>query len=353
MSTPSTATGTRLPNRKILHKHSDTGMWVRHPAKSFYYGACPKRFPFHNTPFGRLPPEIRQRVFELVLVYPEESLKDGLSLALRKEPIPLCDGSDGRKQPVDGPKQHSFSRLSLLATCRQIYIESYGIFYANHTIYLANAQDIYGFLKTLGPSRRQHISKLHLAALTMKVERYTKAEVNHLMTSPILTDVSRQYLEDSLETILDPDAMHARQLLRQCPKLRSITLDVQVGEVSEYIKWLVTESLKEQNLISFETESHWKVTVGTRQWGKRPWGDKTYLGFLERQCKEETRMDFNGALLGDGSTHRFQVELSSPPDILFDEGLWRSHPLVVLLLISCRSAYEKTWRGTLGGRPLV
>ncbi|KAK5121497.1 hypothetical protein LTR85_005330 [Meristemomyces frigidus] len=85
-------------------------------------------------PFLELPPELRTRIYELVLVSPDERL------IMKDEPSP-----------------------ALLRTCRQIRTDASSLYYAQNTFLITNAESLcIAWLTSLPPKMRAHIRTLRM-----------------------------------------------------------------------------------------------------------------------------------------------------------------------------------------------
>ena len=268
-------------------------------------------------PRHKSPKIVHKHSDKIVLRVPQECMQEGLSVRMVKAQEDPLHYTIDKEIPANPQEKRPPSCLSIQATCRQIYLESCGIFYAHHTIYLANAQDMYHFLTSIGPNLRQHITSLHLAALTLRVRQYSKKEIDCMESARPMSEELRRYFEERSLTISDPDAVHARRLLRDCHGLRSIFIDVISGEEHAYIRWLVLSSELQQNAIHFETELHWNLSIErARRLGEQSW----FLNFFDRQSSPNTCITFNHhELLRGKSVQRFRVDVFSPPHDLFDE----------------------------------
>ena len=104
--------------------------------------------------FSRLPPEVRNRICELVLGAPY----DDPSSCLTDIGFPNQASSfdwHGTVQRV-GP-----ALLSLLLVSKQIYTETFHIFYATNNLAFSSTDVLYRFLRRIGYARRQHITMVY------------------------------------------------------------------------------------------------------------------------------------------------------------------------------------------------
>jgi hypothetical protein len=126
--------------------------------------------PRGTFPFLRLPPELRDKIYKIVLCYPGS----GLSLkAPSKDREPEFEADNkffgarfsigawlnarGRASTYSEPAQQT---LSLLLVNKQIFQESFLHFYENNIFYCSNMESLGRFLRNLPLYRRQHLTQL-------------------------------------------------------------------------------------------------------------------------------------------------------------------------------------------------
>ena len=119
------------------------------------------------------------------------------------------------------------SGLSILRTCRQIYIEAHPIFDASGIPYFANAGELSGFLKGVGLTGRLQLEAFRIGSLVSQ-ESFER-KYAHPYNFPIFYldsngGISHRYKK------MDPDVTSAFGLLIECKKLRTIYMDMKQGE---------------------------------------------------------------------------------------------------------------------------
>lgn len=123
-----------------------------------------------------LPPELRDRIFDLILVFPSPALKVrynryeytlGLEAhgrafgPMQTEHCALLRCSSrpcGGYNTVDDPK----AIMNLAITCKQLAAETIPIFYGRNRFSLVDADSIVKFTKIVSPRRMRHLKKLHI-----------------------------------------------------------------------------------------------------------------------------------------------------------------------------------------------
>lgn len=345
----------------IFHAHKDTAEWIRHRLDDYREECCPlpvisqapvipeetgrcrpRRFcshglpdspgscrasrdPFQDTSFGKIPPEIRLQIFEYTLAVSPALLKDDLSVPMIRDYSISAQG-----EQIQNLEQESRppSCLALLSTCRQIYKESYGIFYSSNTLFLGNAHDLLAFLTSIGPVRRKHIVSLHLACLTTEVPAWTNELIDYAIGNPeeigfpTYLEADRERLLSQTKSVAAPSAELARSLLADCVRLHKLYLNISLRDEAPHFKWLTELPKTKGNVIRFADAFHWKLTEVSRQkYWSGGWYDDFCCDQIINRDDPEVYVDLNPNRLSFGSVQRFEVDIMSPPEIIFaDEG---------------------------------
>lgn len=103
-------------------------------------------------PFQRLPPEIRNAIYHLHLVQPE----DPTCLSRWNDSLEARAQADARyraEHPEYVPPPYEYTALSLLGVSRQLHEEAVGIFYHHNTFFLRPVAALRDFLSSIGPRR--------------------------------------------------------------------------------------------------------------------------------------------------------------------------------------------------------
>ena len=199
--------------------------------------------PFPETCLGRLPGEVRNMIYERLLIYPP-------SQSMRYLRVPLdththSDISPARGAIVDTNSENPSAELPTLAigqqsrsakvsyvailqTCRQINREAYHIFYANNAFHFKSAPDLINFLIGIGPLRRAELTTLHLEGLVVDQPSWTKDELDSFSLD------ERERLEADRQQALHPDICALTKLLISCKHLSRLRLDMRACERLDY-----------------------------------------------------------------------------------------------------------------------
>jgi len=164
----------------------------------------------------QLPPEIRLRIYELVLTLPHNDPSTrpnhGLPYVFKKSG-PRCED------------------LSLLCVSRQTFLEAFHVFYRCNKLHFASADVLYKFLKNVGFARRQQITSIAFGWLW-----------------------------------IDYHAKEAFRLLKTCSNLKYIEIIV---NSKTYPKWTMSDeaALKEvrgMEMVKFRAHWPWKPSCRRR-----------------------------------------------------------------------------------------
>ena len=225
--------------------------------------------PFLETGLGKLPPEIREIIFISLIATPPSY--GGHDFAI---------DSAGPKNSASAQKKFVHIKASwyqVTQTCRQIYRESYPLFFASESYYLANPQELTQVLEygcVLTPSqrecalgdlgcghilshrfRRSIITTLCLEGFVTDVFLYTKEKIDEILSDPT-EDRTRQELEAQTFTAVDKVACYSLSAL---PNLEKVGLRMRVGQEMEYVNFIYGVSEMRRGLVEFVDQSHWLI----------------------------------------------------------------------------------------------
>ena len=275
------------PKRMKLHRHHKSKKWIRLPADQKCLECFPIPKPFLKTALGKLPPEIREKIFKDVLTVGAISpLKDGISVPMTKAQHDSSDRSlvtrlttplkDGISVPKTKTKQRSSAHgpetkasigpakpascLALLQTCRQIYLESSLLFYTLNTMYLSNSKDMLSFLRHLGPLRCDELKSLHLADL-LTSQLLSQQELNRLRSLGTCPETTLAGLAARGYNTLHSDAKEAVKLLNKRGNIQKIYLDMRPSQTILYVTLCMQISGLQNSKIVFASPTHWTVVV--------------------------------------------------------------------------------------------
>lgn len=282
---------------------------------------------YAQTRLGKLPLEIRLRIYEFAALIEEDALQpDGrLIITLAKPSIaPLSEG----QKNSDHPEPQSRSRLQLLCVCRQMHEEAFDTvctqFYSRNILYLADAAALHGFLSTLSPPRLQHINALYLGrGLVNDVPSLYSIPFDEFLDFGNISGdpsepFSRNMFPRTLSTaaLFGEKAQKSRRLLAKCAGLRTIFFDVNVSDIISFIQWLsalIPERLPD--CIEFRSELDWTLYSP----GKMKQAAESHavcVQIIER--KEEFERNF-GRTPRCEQTDVVQVSLEAAPAEIFGE----------------------------------
>ena len=210
---------------------------------------------FLKTGLGGLAPEIRQQIYNKLLAIP-----------------PAYVGRDYRARETRAPDRSPISLatfvdlkescLTVLQTCRQIYIEAFPTFYAGKSYYLANSRDFatcfrYGGYLKIVPYlfRLDTITSLCLKDLVINRLKWSPQQIDHLMSrlhtfNRVALETERTDELDSKLTLVD---------LEQMKSLRKICLCMRVGQEWEYLRFLFNIRGLRRGVIEFLDNFHWAI----------------------------------------------------------------------------------------------
>ena len=176
--------------------------------------------------------------------------------------------SAGPKNSASAPRNFIHIRASwhqVTQTCRQIYLESYRLFFASDSYYLANLEELKRFLRWsfiylrcfIRPIRLRTITTLCLEGLVKECPIYSKKRIDELLSDPNRRYArSRQELEARTFKWLD---VGAADRLEQLPNLRTVGLRMRVGEEMHYVNFMYGVSDMRRGLVEFVDQSHWLI----------------------------------------------------------------------------------------------
>ena len=212
--------------------------------------------PFLQTHFGRMPPELRERVFiELLATPPSHAGHDFTTI------------SPAHRKSTTAPQRFVHIKASwrqVTQTCRQIYVESRAIFFAAKSYYLAKPQELtklLGIHSMLWPPlfRLDSITALCLRDFVREVSLYTKEQIDEIMSNP--NDYrsranTRQQLAERSFKMLNASFRYS---IKHLKNLRTIGLCFLVSEETMYVDLLYCLTGIQKGLVEFVDASHWLI----------------------------------------------------------------------------------------------
>ena len=210
-------------------------------ASQLYSQDTQQQRPFSETTLGRLPGEIRDMIFEHLLVAPP-------SQATRYLRVPDAafvnpEETEARRSHV-APLQKSelgkVSYVAILQTCRQIYEEAYHVFYAKNAFHFTSVPVLIAFLKGIGPTRRAELTTLQLEGLVVDQAVWDKDVLDSYCLENNIGSVERKELEAERWQSIHPQTHKVTELLDGCKNLSRLILEMRTHERFDYFFFLKT-----------------------------------------------------------------------------------------------------------------
>lgn len=179
--------------------------------------------PFLETSLGKLPPELRVKIYQHLLVTPQ------FQPFIEVEELPSATKSKIRNGSSLAASQRFIhlkqSNISILQTCHQIKLEAYPIFHANGVPYFTDAREFFQFLKVIGPADRLRLEAFRIGRLCPFTPK--EQSVHHVYHTYIMF---LYYIKDSVSLRkMDPDIRAGYNLLMECNSLCMIYIDMKAG----------------------------------------------------------------------------------------------------------------------------
>lgn len=216
--------------------------------------------PFSETSLGRLPGEIRDMIYEHILValpsqqkrylrVPDAAVVDPKAAEARKSPA----------APLHKSKPGNASYVAILATCRQIHREAYHVFYAKNAFHFTDAPVLIAFLKGIGQIRRAELTCLHLEGLVVDQAQWNRELLDIYCLDNNVDSVERQKLEAERCLDIHPDISPARELLNDCQNLSRLILEMRTCERFDYFSFLKTSLRRRRPVVYIVDNTRWVV----------------------------------------------------------------------------------------------
>lgn len=270
-----------MPIRKRTHQHHESKKWIRLPTGQKCLECYPIPKPFLDTAFGKIPPEIREKIFKDVLTVGSISpLKDGISVPMVK--IDQKTSESGLETKLSIGPVKAASCLALLQTCRQIYHESSLLFYAVNTFYLSDPQKMLSFLCHLGPLRCDELRSFHIEEMLVSTPLFSQRFIDRLRPQGLLSENEPATTVTGLEDRIHPYAEKAMQLLNRRGNIQKINLDMRPSQTLEYIRLCTKIPGFKNRGVVFASPTRWSVMAPSSTWEKS-W----FHAFVEHDVKEK------------------------------------------------------------------
>ncbi|KAL9071472.1 MAG: hypothetical protein Q9161_004189 [Pseudevernia consocians] len=208
------------------------------------------RRPFYQTHLGRIPPELREKIFM-------ELLADPPSYAGHSTIYP------GPTTSPTAPKRFVHIKRSwyqVVRTCRQIYLESHPIFFAAKAYHFENTQDLARFLDpaNLRILRCDTITTLCLKDLMKEHHVFTTEQIDDILSRSNDQGNSdrRRYYETITFKSFDYNACRK---VKQLKNLKTVGFCMKVGEELLYINLLFFLSDMRRGIVDFVDAFRWLI----------------------------------------------------------------------------------------------
>lgn len=224
------------------------------PVANNSHDIAPK--PFLQTHFGRMPPELRERVFIELLATPSSHAGHDFTTI-----------SPAHRKSTTAPQRFVHIKTSwhqVTRTCRQVYVESRPIFFAAQSYYVAKPQELAQLLSNYSMSWRRIFRLDTITALCLKdfvreIPLYTKDQIDEIMSNPndhrSRANTRQQLAEKSFKTLNTGIHYDYKDL----KSLRTVGLCFPVGEETMYIDLLYCLTGMEKGLVEFVDASNWLI----------------------------------------------------------------------------------------------
>ena len=227
--------------------------------------------PFPETCLGRLPGEVRNLIYEHLLIFPpsqptrylrvplDTDTHSGISPA-RGTAVTMNSEAASANLPTLALGQQSrsakVSYVAILQTCRQVNHEAYHIFYAKNAFHFTSAPDLINFLIGIGPLRRAELTTLYLEGLVVDQPFWTKDELDFLSLD------ERKWCEaDRRQQAIHPDRNKLARLLDGCRNLSRLRLEMRDHERFDYFLFLTSMLWTGNQVVYLVDGSRWVVRL--------------------------------------------------------------------------------------------
>ena len=226
--------------------------------------------PFPETCLGRLPGEVRNIIYEHLLIFPPSQTTRYLRVPQDTNTHSNVPSAKGATVATDSesasaelpalalsqqPRSAKVSYVAILQTCRQVNREAYHIFYANNAFHFMNAPDLINFLIGIGPLRRAELTTLHLEGLVVDQPLCTKEELD------CLNSEDRKLCEAARHEAIHPDQKKLARLLDGCRNLSRLRLEMRDRERFEYFLFLTSTFWTGKQVVYLVDGSRWIVRL--------------------------------------------------------------------------------------------
>ena len=236
------------------------------------------RQPFFHTYLGRLPTEVREMIYQYVLVKPtpikvsgrrsdspSASVTDAFKVTAQStdpsSAVPNPDLKDSTKQGI-AFYHNQQSSLAILHVCERINEEAKHIYFRHNSFQSSDPTALRDFLKGIGATHRRNLKVIYVSGLLHDVPLVAGSSRNMLDRATKKygwSPETRDRVAKLTHKQLHPDAMAAGEYLHSCTQHKSIRLEVSQSESYLYICFLYNIYGWDKVLIDFLNGYHWVV----------------------------------------------------------------------------------------------
>lgn len=196
-----------------------------------------KRLPFKKTRLGSLPGEIRELIYEHVLIVPPwklpiivrpptvqnieltEEAESLATLSISRKPKPIC--------------------AAIKQVCRKIHEEAGHIFFAQNSFRCESVHNLRQFLERIGPNGRNGLTVLKAdSLLSLEGSWESEESLKRFGEFAGISSVQRQRMASDTSSTLGRDAREVSRLLAECKKPRKFNIDTQNDDDLMLALWL-------------------------------------------------------------------------------------------------------------------
>ncbi len=256
--------------------------------------------PFPQSILGNLPGEIRNLIYDYVLIVPPSHVIARGGPKIKEEDSATSGGT--LLATLDISERQKPSCTAMLQVCRQIRREANHIFYARNAFSFATARELRGFLVQIGPAGRQEIRFLHIDIVLSPVRIWTDDEIDKMCADGCLQESDRQSYASSTTNRLSSDAAEAARLLNDSKNLLKISFNLETEyDAMTHVRLLRDIAGCNISQVDFVNQSHWLVTYSenTDDW-------------LDALILQRTEIGGWANLFGKGQ-HRVEVDFRMDP----------------------------------------
>ena len=234
---------------------------VKNKARSLTVKKALTPQPFLNTYLGRVPPEVREIIWEYLLISPTSKvLVKYPESDAQSQPEGQCSSKATRRQvwPIL-PKFGGINGVNILCTCRLVREEGHHIFFSKNSFRFTRASDLLEFLAYIGSGYRQKLTSFHLGGLLGQKLRYSERHLDIYCEEGMFGSGRRDSLAREIAPCLHPDAKKAGKMLKECKHLKSIDIEMKVGEEIYIIEFLQAWHGFYRTAVDFSDDFSWAV----------------------------------------------------------------------------------------------